>query len=122
MAFPTALVSFTRAPSSNSFRDTARIYSISTFDIVVDAQHLKIFPLKRDMSGVVEPYRSESDVNKFRSSPQLNFAVCCATAGCGVGLDLLIPNDRSKNSEEMKFIASLLRFHVCCTTRWCCMS
>ena len=83
MAFPTALASFTHAPSlSSSLRDTARTYSVSTFDIIVDAQRMKSFPLKRDLSGVVETYRSDSDVDKFRSSPdmkncnqQLNFAV-----------------------------------------------
>ena len=43
---------------------------------------------------------------------QLNVAVWAATAGCGVGMDLLT----AANSPERVFIISLLRFHVYYTT------
>ena len=74
MAFPTALASFSRAPSlisslpGKDLPRTARVYSISTFDVMVDAQRMKIFPFKRDLFRFVETYRSNSDVDKFRSN------------------------------------------------------
>lgn len=41
-------------------------------------------------------------------SQQLNFAVWCATSGCGIGYDLLKPDTQ---------VASVLRFHVLITVR-----
>ena len=85
--------------------------SIGTFNIIVDARRGGVSPFNCSLSGVVETYRSDKDVDKFRSSPnmenwnqQLNFAVWCATAGCGV-VNLRVG---AEMSPKMKFIASLL--------------
>ena len=45
---------------------------------------------------------------------QLNFALWCATTGCGVSRDMLFPNPRLKLSEQVR---SFYQFHVYYTTR-----
>ena len=117
MAFPTLLATLVHErPHMPSL--SKNIYSVNRIDIKVDAQTSFLFQ-PHPLFGFVDVYRSDKDVDKFRNSPdmknwnQLNFAVWCATAGCGIGLDLL----SSKENREMKFIASLLRFHVYYTTR-----
>ena len=118
MAFPTSLATLVHEPP-HIRSPPKNIYSINRIDIIFDAQTSFLFK-PHPLFGFVDVYRSDKDVDKFRNSPdmknwnqQLNFAVWCATSGCGIGLDLLTP----KENREMKFIASLLQFHVYYTTR-----
>ena len=59
--------------------------------------------------------RTDADINRYKTQPlnfyqnQLNFAVWCATSGCGVGLDILSSKDVT--------IANLFKFHVYFTIR-----
>ena len=49
---------------------------------------------------------------------QLNFALWCATTGCGVSREMLFSNSSLKLSEQIR---TFFQFHVCYTTRNTCM-